>query len=426
MHKSIYMSVVIVIIHLFGGSLHAQSISNNGSPVSLEHNVLFKADQRYRVSQTGPATFNLSVLFDGAFHPDYPQLGPSIDNPHTILIENLPRAHVQRGAWVGWTTRYWHAQHFEIWGYEEYYDEGWIKVAEETANTSYYYLTKLPRGAFTKIKFVFYQASGRDGRIGLSEIYYIHPEIARPYDGLMPHSLADLSDDVIHASEGMLGIGTTNPEHNLHIAQNSAASAALGEAPAVLMLEQSNDLNWSGGQAAAEILFKKGGDIIGAIRSEHTRNGGPHSYEDAGLTFHVAPAAETPTPFEAMRIDYQGNVGIGTSNPQSKLAVNGTITAKEIKVTDGGWADFVLEDNYKLTSLKIIESFIKKHKHLPDIPSAKDVEQQGIAVSEMLALQMQKIEELTLHLIELKKENEGLKVKNTELEKRLFKLEAGK
>ena len=426
MQKSIYMSVIIVIINLFGEILYAQSISTNGSPVSLEHNVLFKADQRYQVSQTGPAIFDLSRLFDGTFVPYYPQIGPSFDNPHTILIENLPRAHVQRGAWVGWTTRYWHAQHFEIWGYEEYYGQGWIKVAEETANTSHYYLIKLPSGAFTKIKFVFFQASGRDGRIGLSEIYYIHPEIARPYDGLIPHSLADLSDNIIHSSDDRIGIGTAKPEYSLHIAKDTSASATLGGAPAVLMLEQSNNLNWSGGQAAAEILFKKGGDIIGAIRSEHTREGGPHTYEDAGLTFYVAPAAENPNPFEAMRIDYKGNVGIGTSNPQSKLAVNGTITAKEIKVTVGGWSDFVFDETYELPSLKSVESYIQKHKHLPDIPSANDVKQKSVSVSEMLALQMQKIEELTLYLIQMKKENEGLKVINAELEKRLSKLEADK
>jgi hypothetical protein len=235
-----------------------------------------------------------------------------------------------------------------------------------------------------------------------------------------------MSGNDIYSDVGAVGVGTTKPEHNLHIAKNATASATLGDAPAVLMLEQSNNLNWSRGQAAAEILFKKGGDIIGAIRSEHTRYGGPHSYEDAGLTFYVAPAAETPIPFEAMRIDYIGNVGIGTSNPQSKLAVNGTITAKEIKVTDGGWSDFVFDKNYELPPLKSVESYIQKHKHLPDIPSTHEVKQQGIAVSEMLALQMQKIEELTLYLIQMKKENNALKVINAGLERRLSKLEAGK
>ena len=118
-----------------------------------------------------------------------------------------------------------------------------------------------------------------------------------------------------------LGIGTTSPLYSLHIAKNAAASVALGTAPAVLMLEQANNTNWSGGEAAAEILFKKGGDIVGAIRSFHTRAGGPHSAEDAGLAFYVSPAVEAPVAFEAMRIDYLGNVGIGTTTPTAQLEV---------------------------------------------------------------------------------------------------------
>ena len=83
-------------------------------------------------------------------------------------------------------------------------------------------------------------------------------------------------------------------------------------------------------------------------------------------------------------------------------------SAKEIKV-ESGWSDFVFEDNYELPSLNSVESYIKKNKHLPDVPSAKEVVQTGLAVSEMLAKQMQKIEEMTLYLIQLKKENDLLR-----------------
>ncbi|MCX2495307.1 hypothetical protein OQX63_17585 [Pedobacter sp. PF22-3] len=101
-----------------------------------------------------------------------------------------------------------------------------------------------------------------------------------------------------------------------------------------------------------------------------------------------------------------GNIGFGTLNPTEKLSVNGKIRAKEVKVEAANWPDYVFEEGYKVGTLEVLESYIKTHKHLPGMPSAKDVEANGIAVSEMLKLQQQKIEELTLQLIELSKKVE--------------------
>jgi len=125
---------------------------------------------------------------------------------------------------------------------------------------------------------------------------------------------------------------------------------------------------------------------------------------------------------EKLQIGGGYNVGIGTTSPQSKLAVNGTITAKEIKV-ESGWSDFVFDDDYNLASLDEVASFIRENKHLPDIPPARDVAQQGVAVSEMLAKQMQKIEELTLYLINIKKENDHLKATIDSQNKQLCELD---
>jgi hypothetical protein len=149
-----------------------------------------------------------------------------------------------------------------------------------------------------------------------------------------------------------------------------------------------------------------------------------------------------------------GNVGIGTNNPTEKLDVDGglkvsgntflsrlivnttsnqynanaklavtglsifegniitlgDITSKKIKVCANGWCDYVFEKEYKLTPLKEVEKFIAKNKHLPDVPSAKEIENQEVDIFEMQKIQMKKIEELTLYLIELKKENDEMKL----------------
>ena len=114
-----------------------------------------------------------------------------------------------------------------------------------------------------------------------------------------------------------------------------------------------------------------------------------------------------------------GNVGIGTTDPGSyKLAVEGIIGAHEIKVTTDGWADFVFEENYSLMSLSELDAYIKANRHLPEIPTTEEVEENGISVGEMNAKLLQKIEELTLYLIEMKKENDELKTRVEKLEKK--------
>jgi hypothetical protein len=99
-----------------------------------------------------------------------------------------------------------------------------------------------------------------------------------------------------------------------------------------------------------------------------------------------------------------GNVGIGTTTPREKLSVNGNIRAKEIKVETQNWPDYVFKSDYSLPSLEATEKHIKEKGHLPGIPSAAEVKADGVEVGDMNAKLLKKIEELTLYLIEQKKE----------------------
>ncbi len=118
-------------------------------------------------------------------------------------------------------------------------------------------------------------------------------------------------------------------------------------------------------------------------------------------------------------ITNDGRIGIGVNSVPSSytLAVKGKIGAGEIKVLDVNiWSDFVFDSDYELKPLKEVESYIDKNKHLPDIPSEVEVKEQGINLADMDAKLLQKIEELTLYMIEQNKKTEKLLERTNSLE----------
>lgn len=116
---------------------------------------------------------------------------------------------------------------------------------------------------------------------------------------------------------------------------------------------------------------------------------------------------------EKMRIDYLGNVGIGAMPATGyKLNVNGSIHAKEVVINMTGYTpfpDFVFEDSYILPKIQDVDNYIQLNGHLPNIPSAKEVEKNGLNMADMQVKLLQKVEELTLYMISQQKEIDSLK-----------------
>ncbi|AUP79965.1 hypothetical protein [Flavivirga eckloniae] len=129
------------------------------------------------------------------------------------------------------------------------------------------------------------------------------------------------------------------------------------------------------------------------------------------------------TPFEVKNNgDFiaNGNVGVGTTTMGShKLAVEGSIGAREVKVEVGSWSDFVFEEAYNLPALEEVEKYILEKGHLENIPSEKQVLENGIYLGDMNAKLLQKIEELTLYTIDQEKQ---LKAQNTTIDTLATKL----
>lgn len=224
---------------------------------------------------------------------------------------------------------------------------------------------------------------------------------------------------------GNLGIGTTNPVHRLDIANGSVnigtgANIAYraGSYVSIGNMSYTNTpyIAFNAFLTTSDIATSKnlvtpnynaGGGLI--IRGE---GGG------SGLHFLQKNYANGIAPYdvnsftEVFTITSAGTVGVGTTSTGShKFAVEGSIGARRVKVTQGTWADFVFDPAYRLQPLNEIENYIKTNRHLPEIPSAAEIQKEGLDLGEMNKKLLQKIEELTLYLIDMKKEINELKAR---------------
>lgn len=231
--------------------------------------------------------------------------------------------------------------------------------------------------------------SGKQGRLSIGN-----------YNGNLYQSRFTILDN------GNIGLGTENPQSLLHVAGKSlmednlkilAKDAAWAEG--VLVVKPSG---WAGLRLARADPSTNNYDGNWAI-GYNANTGNDFSISNSvgnvqsNYLFHINAVTK--------------NVGIGTSTPSEKLAVNGTIKAKEIKVNMEGWPDYVFATDYHPLSPDELERYISVNKHLPGLPSAKEAEANGVELGKMNKKLLEKIEELTLYMISQQKEINELKKK---------------
>ncbi len=158
-------------------------------------------------------------------------------------------------------------------------------------------------------------------------------------------------------------------------------------------------------ESGKHILF--GNSTGNRLRLQFWTNG--QTYLDFYPFMHIRSGSSDGNLSYVMSLSSSGYVGIGTINPTEKLDVNGTIRAKEVRIENTNWPDYVFSKNYQLPSLSEVSRHIEENKHLPGIPSAEEVAKEGVNLSEMNAKLLQKIEEMTLYMIQQQKEINELK-----------------
>jgi hypothetical protein len=222
---------------------------------------------------------------------------------------------------------------------------------------------------------------------------------------------------------GNIGIGIAAPKGKLDLAgQVISYNAAFGQTDVLTSTKNYANFgtNNHGSVLMSSNLYFSDNDFLKVANTHPTMSGGailiPGNYQQnqGSILFYTNEsgsvlADQNYTGAVSMTIRGNGNVGIGTINPDAKLAVNGTIHSKEVKVdVNIPVPDYVFAEDYKLKTLKEVEDYVKENSHLPEIPSAKEIDKNGLMLAEMNMALLKKIEELTLYAIEQEKKTETI------------------
>ena len=220
-------------------------------------------------------------------------------------------------------------------------------------------------------------------------------------------------------SQGAIGVGGANGDLKLKLTGdgNGSFSGRIG----TMGFDPANGYpaGWGGGihtwniYAESDIgVGKAGGNINAKITSDGNGN-----FNGKVGTLGFDPVNGYPSGWgggiHTWDIYSESAIGLGkNSNLNIVLTSDGTIKAKQIIVTQNVWPDYVFDKNYKLMSLKDTEQFIKANNHLPGIQSADAIKKDDISLGDMQKKQMEKIEELTLNLINIDKKVNTLEEQN--------------
>ena len=260
-----------------------------------------------------------------------------------------------------------------------------------------------------------------------------------------------------NGATGRLGLGTINPISTFQIHSNSFADFRIsGMLPHIVFSNAENQprgkFNTIIGLSTSDNFF-----IKDAVAGQLSIKTGVMADVAFGSVINENDGFAT----ELMRLKYNGRLGLGTNNPQDKfhihnggivvtgnnsnlriqgnvligqgdaptnvngadvskygLFVKGGVLTEQVRISGvANWADYVFKNDYKLKSLEEVEAFISENGHLPNVPSAKQVSEQGIEIGDISRIQQEKIEELTLYIINQEKRIKALEAKLNELVK---------
>ncbi|RYU94743.1 hypothetical protein [Emticicia agri] len=377
----------------------AQDLYPSNKTIStLEKNLLFNIQKRKLVEQTGTGTdsskLNIDELFNGSFFPSFTSSG--ITDSIAITIHDITTSyHTQAGVWIGWSTRSWGPTKFKIQIFNTFNNSSpgvpintWTTIVDTTGYNKQDYLKKVTGLIPNKVRFTFYTASGTNGRLGISELFLLHPEAVQAYDNLLVKY--DKNMNIV------LGTALSTADSTRGDLAIYARDAPDNRASLKIGYDASNNLDIYRDRTIPDIYFKANQANTGHMRfvtnnSNFTFNGGKVgigtttptstldlrgatgistmnirsiagiSSEHAGIVFQdgrskigydgtysglVLATSDISKPIifgnsinagsgESMRLAGSGNLGIGTNNPLTKLHITlNTITGAAVQTIE--------------------------------------------------------------------------------------------